>query len=247
MKQTTSYSFATGQQSCFNAVKHCLITVVLLLAVFQPANAQETDSTGNDPKYYLSLSYGIGALFFTPDIQSYSVYDFDSTVMQGSSTLEELSTDLKIKPFLVKFDMKISPKSSLGVQLIYNGFTATGIRIDSVWVPATETHTITQKNTSYTMNRFRVQLTFTKHFYHKNPLFESYFYTGLGWSRKYRKYQVGNELYNFREAPVSGTVNFPVSIRLAYGLRFHVSERSSLQAEFGFGGPLVSIGLSTRF
>ncbi|MES2555823.1 MAG: hypothetical protein V4604_06720 [Bacteroidota bacterium] len=238
MKQMTSHTFTP---------KHLLVAAWLLLAVFQQANAQEADSTGNDPKYSLSLSYGIGAMFFTPDVQSYSVYDFDSTVMQGSSTLEELTTDLKIKPFLLKFDIKTSPKSSLGVQLIYNGFTATGIRIDSVWVPASGTHTITAKNTSYTMNRIRVQLTFTKHFYHKNPLFESYFYVGLGGSRKYRKYRVGNELENFQEAPVSGTVNFPVSIRLAYGLRFHVSERSSLQAEFGFGGPLVAIGLSTRF
>jgi len=234
---------ANSMRKLRDGVLSSMLALAILTVVFKPVNVSAQDST----HYSVSLSYGVGALFFTPNLQNYSSYDFDSTAMQGSTRSEQLSTDLKIKPFLLKFDMDITPKTSIGLQCIYNGFTSSGTRIDSVWVPASGTYNVEEKNTQYTMNRFRVQATFTWHFYHKNPLFESYFYTGVGWSRKYRKYLVGNENHNLSEAPVFDFINFPVSIRFAYGFRFNFTERFGLQTEIGLGGPLLSIGLSAKF
>jgi hypothetical protein len=243
MKQTSSQAIANSMRTLCAGALSSMLALALLMVVLKPINASAQDSTN----YSLSLSYGVGALFFTPNLQNYSSYDFDSATMQGSTRIEQLSTDLKIKPFLLKFDMDITPKKSIGLQFIYNGFTSSGTRIDSVWVPASGTYNVEEKNTQYIMNRFRVQATFTWHFYHKNPLFESYFYTGVGWSRKYRKYRVGNEEHNLSEAPVFDFINFPISIRLAYGFRFNFTERVGLQTEFGLGGPLLSIGLSAKF
>lgn len=243
MKQTSLQAIAHSMRTLRAGVLSFVLAFTLLTVVFKPVNTYAQDSTN----YSVSLSYGVGALFFTPNLQNYSSYDFDSAAMQGSTRIEQLSTDLKIKPFLLKFDMDITPRKSIGLQFIYNGFTASGTRIDSVWVPASGTYNVEEKNTKYTMNRFRVQATFTWHFYHKNPLFESYFYTGLGWSSKYRKYRVGNEERNPSEAPVFELINFPISMRLAYGFRFNFTERFGLQTEIGLGGPLLSIGLSAKF
>lgn len=243
MKQITPQAIANSMRRLRFGAFSSMLAMALLLVVFKPVNASAQDST----RYSVSLGYGVGALFFTPDLQNYSSYDLDSATMQESVRIEQLSTDLKIKPIMLKFDMDITPKKSIGLQLIYNGFTSSGTRLDSIWVPATGTYTVEEKSTQYTMNRFRVQATFTWHFYHKNPLFESFFYTGLGWSRKYRKYRVGNESPSYDEAPVFDIINFPVSIRLAYGFRFNFTERFGLQTEIGLGGPLLSIGLSAKF
>lgn len=243
MVQTFFQAVAVLVQSLRKTALPVVSVAALLVVVFKPANATGQDST----KFSLSVGYGLGSLFFTPDLQNYSSYDFDSASMQGSTRIERLSTDLKIKPILVKLDMKISPKSSLGIQLIYNGYTSSGTRIDSIWVPSSGTYTVEEKSTKYTLNRFRVQVTYTKHFYHKNPLFESYFYSGLGWSQKYRKYRVGDTYLNFNEAPVFELINFPISIRFAYGLRFNFTPRWSLHTEFGLGGPPFTIGLAARF
>ncbi|MDH4472925.1 MAG: hypothetical protein QE487_09970 [Fluviicola sp.] len=243
MKHITLQAIANSMRRLRFGALSAMLALALLLVVFKPLNASAQDST----RFSVSLSYGVGALFLTPDLQNYSSFDFDSTAMQGSTRIEQLSTDLKIKPFLLKFDMDITPKKSIGLQLIYNGFTSSGTRLDSIWVPTSGTYTVEEKSTKYTMNRFRVQATFTWHFYHKNPLFESYFYTGVGWSRKYRKYRVGDEYPNYSEAPVFDLINFPVSIRFAYGFRFNFTERFGLQTEIGLGGPLLSIGLSAKF
>lgn len=243
MKKGISQTVAISMRFIRFGVMSVVFSAALLFALFNPVNASAQDSS----KFSLSIGYGLGSLFFTPNFQNYSIYDFDSVAMQGSTRIEQLSTDLKIKPFLVKFDMKITPKASIGMQFIYNGFTSSGTRIDSIWVPASGTYTIEEKDTKYTMNRFRIQATFTRHFYHKNPLFESYLYSGVGWSRKYRKYQVGDESHNTSEAPVFDFIDFPVSIRLAYGFRFNFTQRYGLQTEVGLGGPLFTLGLSAKF
>ena len=106
--------------------------------------------------------------------------------------------------------------------------------------------------TKYVLNRFRVQLVYIRNFHHSNPRFESSFYTALGWSNKFRKYYENDQETNpYTSTPFAsgfGTeINMPISIRLAYGLCINLSDRLGLHTEFGLGGPLLTIGLTTKF
>jgi len=226
--------------------------LVLLIISLQPLDVagQKDTIAKNDAKYTLSIGYGISSLFFTPNYSITRDLYYDTNQMASFRT-EKLTTDLKIKPVLAKFSFKINERSSFGIQCIYNGYTASGITIDSIWVESSQSYTVNRFQTKYVMNRFRVQLLYIRNFHHENPRFDSFFYTALGWSNKFRKYYENDEKIGYTNAPFAGgfgtEVNNPISIRLAYGVCINLSDRLGLHTEIGLGGPLLTIGLTTKF
>lgn len=226
--------------------------LVLLIISLQPLDVagQKDTIAKTDTKYTLSIGYGIGSLFFTPNYSITQNLYYD-TIDTLSFQTEQLSTDLKIKPILAKFSFKINERSSLGIQCIYNGYIASGMTVDSIWVESTQSYTVNRFQTKYVMNRFRVQLVYIRNFTHKNPRFESSFYTALGWSNKFRKYYENDKKADYTNTPFAGgfgaEVNNPISIRLAYSVCINLSDRLGLHTEFGLGGPLLTIGLTTKF
>ena len=253
MEKVKWYSSKTIGSRLTILVKTNRFLLVLFIISLQPIDVagQKDTIAKKDTKYALSIGYGFGSLFFTPNY-TISHNLFYDTIDTLSFQTEELTTDLKIKPILAKFSFKINERSSLGIQCIYNGYIASGTNIDSIWVEGSQSYTVNRYRTKFVMNRFRVQLLYIRHFQHKNPRFESSFYTALGWSNKFRKYYENDqEVNSSNSTPFAGgfgtEVNNPISIRLAYNVCINLSDRLGLYTEFGLGGPLLTIGLTTKF
>lgn len=232
---------ALGMRHVFRQINIFLLLIIMLLVFVQQAKAQE-------PKEFIvSAGYGAVSLFVTPDFTSEILLSEDTINGDYSSRTNILETDLKIKPISVKGEIRLNERTSIGIQVFYNGFVASGIRIDSSWVASSNTYEVETSSIRYVMNRLRIQFGYTRHFYLNHPNWDMYTCMAIGSNSKFRKYYVNNEL---SEMENTGLIDFlpvfPVSMRFTYGVRYFFSERFGIQSELSIGGPLLNIGFAAK-
>lgn len=221
-------------------IHHGLAIIFLFVVPF-------TQAQSDSGKFTLQVGYGIGSLFFTPNIQinSPTAFDIDSQSVVATRT-DYLTTEMKIRPILVKLDYALNERSQLGMLFMYNGYVAQGIRLDSAWVQSSNSYTTELKNTRLRMNRIRIEVAYTHLFRQKRDWARSYFYAGFGWNGKFVRYFENDQKRPISESIYYENFYFPIAMRFAYGFRIRVSDRFSIQNEFGLGGPLYTLGISCK-
>lgn len=203
---------------------------------------QTAFSQTDTSRFTASLGYGLGALFFTPDIH---ITAPDSTL--SSSRTDYLNTETKIRPILLKVDYAINQRSSFGVLFMYNGFDSYGLRLDSTYVQSSNSYMTEMSKTRLRMHRLRIEAVYTLLFREKRDWIRSYFYAGFGWNHKFVNYYENGQRKPVTESIYFGNLNFPVAMRFVYGFRIRITDNLSVHNEFGLGGPLYSIGITGKF
>ena len=223
--------------------KFMLLSMLLFPVI---CSAQETDKPYK--KFNLSIGYGLVSYFYSPNQETTTYFMADSIGPIQSSQTDRIVTDIKIKPIFLRFDYKWDKKNSLGFMFTYNGYKASGTRIDSTW-NGSSGYTVSNSDLFYSMHRLRSQVVYTRHFFVDRPKVNTYFYTALGFNLKFNKFKEQNK--EGGQIPSSSGMDvsrgFPITGRLCYGLRYNFSESMSLLTEVGLGGPLLSIGLTAKF
>lgn len=218
----------------------------LLIGLLVPviASSQTADSTFK--KFNLSAGYGLVSYFYSPNQEVTTYYISDSINNIQSSQTDIVVTDIKIKPIYLRFDYKWDQKNSIGFMATYNGYQASGTRIDSVWNGNSSMYDVSGNGLFYSMHRLRFQVVYTRHFFVHHPRVNTYFYTALGVNLKFNKFREENQ-EGSTDSGFDVSRGFPISSRLCYGLRYNFSESMSLHTEVGLGGPFLSIGLTAKF
>lgn len=203
-------------------------------------------TAAQEKKYSVSFGYGFLSSFAAPNLRTNYLLYYDTVTNDPSSRTDVVVTDIKIKPVYIKFDYRINERTSAGLSLTYNGFRASGTRTDSLWQEGSGSFEVYNYATSYTMDRFRILATLTRHFYVDRPKFNTYFTAGIGFNYFLKKALVdGKETDQFYNLTL--LYQLPVSMRLAYGIQYHFSPAVSMHSEIGLGGPPVTLGLSFKF
>lgn len=198
-------------------------------------------------KFNLSLGYGLVSYFYSPNQETTVYYPTDTSSLLGSSQTDAVVTDVKINPIFLRFDYKWDKKNSIGFMAIYNGYKASGTRTDSVWNANTMQFDVSSTKLLYSMQRVRLQVVYTRHFFVDRPRVNTYFYTSFGLNLKFNKTQASAISGLPSDAGLILSRGFPISSRLCYGLRYNFSESMSILTEVGLGGPILSIGLTAKF
>lgn len=229
-----------------HSIRKLLLLILVLLPVIGCAQiAALTDKPFK--KFNLSAGYGFISYFYSPNQEVTSYYAIDSINNIQSSLTDIVVTDVKIKPFYLRFDYKWDQKNSIGVMATYNGYRASGTRIDSAWNDNTSSYDVSSSRLFYSMSRLRFQVVYTRHFFVDRPRVNTYFYTALGINLKFNKFKEENQEGLPTESAFDASSGFPIASRLCYGLRYNFSESMSLHTEVGLGGPFLSIGLTAKF
>ncbi len=227
--------------------QHSLRKFTLLTGLLLPliTCAQVADSTFK--KFNLSAGYGLVSYFYSPNQEVTTYYTIDSINNIHSSQTDIVVTDVKIKPLFLRFDYKWDQKNSIGFMATYNGYRASGTRIDSTWNSTSSSYDVSSNGIFYSMNRFRFQVVYTRHFFVDRPKVNTYFYTAFGINLKFNKFREENQDGLPADSGFDLSRGFPIASRLCYGLRYNFSENMSLLTEVGLGGPFLSIGLTAKF
>lgn len=230
-----------------NIKQSVFIRLISFLILF--GNVFQVESqTALDSRVTLSGNYGLVSLFIAPNFNTnyeYSnAYGLDTIV---SYRFVEMETVYKIKPINLRAEFPLNERSTLGFQAFYNGFTATGIITDSLWNPSVSAYQTERFSTNYKMHRVRIQAVFTRYFQLQNPRWNMFFSSALGANIRVRDYLVNGERGDFKDSGIFDFPVFPISMRFACGLRYKIHEKLGLQSEFGIGGPLISVGLTSHF
>jgi hypothetical protein len=150
-----------------------------------------------------------------------------------------------LAPSGFRFEYMVKDNLGVGVDAIFNNIHATYKQFDTISLDQTETVTITTIDAI--MKRTRIQFRLNYHLDGVNPHFDSYLGFGLGTNRRtFRATKNGvNNATEFEET--LGLISVPFSMRVCVGSRYYISRNIGIVGEFGFGGPLISLGLSLKY
>ncbi len=93
--------------------------------------------------------------------------------------------------------------------------------------------------------RFRTTILANFHVLQPESRSDLYFTIGIGFNKVRARLYLDDNLIDYSKR--LGTISLPVAYRMSVGYSFHFTQNLGLFAEVGFGGPLLSAGLTTRF
>jgi hypothetical protein len=116
-----------------------------------------------------------------------------------------------------------------------------------MWNSSSNMYEVERKSVRYTMDRWRIQVAFIRHFQLDNPNLDVYTSMAMGANIIKRKYYLDGQ----ESSPnVAGMLQilpyFPISMRFTLGMRYFFTERFGVQTEVSLGGPLLNIGFAAR-
>ncbi|MGV3631793.1 MAG: outer membrane beta-barrel protein [Bacteroidota bacterium] len=141
-------------------------------------------------------------------------------------------------PFGLRAEYMLSDKLGAGLDYIYTGFSLSGT-IDSLTIDNSHYGTFPYK---IDVARTRIHARLHYHFVSKERV-DAYAAFGLG--ANIRKVTVQTDMFTRKDYQGRGAV-LPVTMRVAFGVRYYFLRHFGLNAELGFGGPLLSAGLSVK-
>ncbi len=146
-----------------------------------------------------------------------------------------------LAPSGFRFEYMVKDNLGVGVDAIFNNINAKYRQLDASSLDLTDTII------DAIMKRTRIQFRLNYHLDGINPRFDSYFGFGLGTNRRtFRATKNGvNNATEFEEN--LGLISVPFSMRVCIGSRYYIARNIGIVGEFGFGGPLVSLGLSLKY
>ena len=147
-----------------------------------------------------------------------------------------------IGPSGFHYSYMLSDAFSLGIDLIYNSLsekyrTSQDVFMNNTW-------TTINKNMLVSTQRLRIHVRMNFHFSAFSDMSDSYLGVGFGTNNKWKKTSENGNV--IEKISGSEAVIFPFSLRLCYGYRYFFDYNWGIHGEVGFGGPLLSLGLSYK-
>ena len=147
-----------------------------------------------------------------------------------------------IGPSGFRYSYMLSDAFSLGIDLIYNSLsekyrTSQDVFMNNTW-------TTINKNMLVSTQRLRIHVRMNFHFSAFSDMSDSYLGLGFGTNNKWKKTSENGNV--IEKISGSEAVIFPFSLRLCYGYRYFFNYNWGIHGEVGFGGPLLSLGLSYK-
>ena len=147
-----------------------------------------------------------------------------------------------IGPSGFRYSYMFSDAFSLGIDLMYNTLnekyrTSQDVFMNNAW-------TTINKNMLVSTQRLRVHVRMNFHFFASNAMSDSYLGVGFGTNNKWKKTSENGNV--IEKISGSEAVILPFSLRLCYGYRYFFNYNWGIHGEVGFGGPLLSLGLSYK-
>lgn len=147
-----------------------------------------------------------------------------------------------IAPSGLRYSFMINEDVSVGIDVIYNQLKESYISSESLF----ENNDLSTVNNSIikSSQRLRIQARIDFHFPVSFDRADSYLGIGFGTNNKWEKTIKNGEVIE----KLSGdeAVLFPFSLRFCYGFRYFFNYNFGMNGEVGFGGPLLSIGLTCK-
>ena len=172
---------------------------------------------------------------------------FYQSIAESSNTLNYKANG--IGPAGIRAEYMISNKIGLGFDFIYNSNKVSYSQTDTIYdfdANFNVLKTYETVSSERLMRRIRFQARINFHFDVSNPNLDAYFGIGAGTNNRFRKYwENGIEIkdtYN----PINNLILIPFSIRICTGMRYYFNPRIGANLELGFGGPLISTGISLK-
>ena len=168
---------------------------------------------------------------------------FSSPLGIDTSILEKQDQSFSgIGPSGFRYSYMFSDALSIGIDLMYNTLnekyrTSQDVFMNNAW-------TTINKNMLISTQGLRVQVRMNFHFLASNAMSDSYLGVGFGTNNKWKKISENGNV--IEKISGSEAVIFPFSLRLCYGYRYFFNYNWGIHGEVGFGGPLLSLGLSYK-
>ena len=160
-----------------------------------------------------------------------------------NSDLVKQTSGLAPSGFRVEY--MIQDNIGIGVDAIFNYVTTNYKELDTVLL--NDQVLITTSDVLAQMKRARIHFRFNYHFDGINPHLDTYFGAGIGTNNR-TFYSTRNGVDNTDEFRQSmHLIPVPISMRICVGGRYYFSRNIGVVGEFGFGGPLISLGLSLKY
>ena len=154
-----------------------------------------------------------------------------------------------IGPAGIRAEYMISNKIGVGLDFIYNSNKVTYSQTDTIYnldANFNVLKTYETNNSERLMQRIRFHARINFHFDVSNPNLDAYFGIGVGTNNRFRKYLVNGVAVKDTYNSSSSLILIPFSLRICTGLRYYFNPRIGANLELGFGGPLISTGISVK-
>jgi hypothetical protein len=174
---------------------------------------------------------------------------FRSSISEGNHFFDQGSqtkkTHKSIGQFIVNAEFFLTDKMGLSIGANYGYYYDYNEFKNTTYSGNTNTSVTELYFTERKLNRYRIYIGPNFHLL-RNERLDTYF--GFKAGVKFLKIKVNDNLpqdlkylgYDDRQ------FEFPVGLRICYGLRFFPTNNIAINTEFGLGGPLVSLGLSYK-
>lgn len=206
-------------------MKNVLIILVLLFSFTARSQALYSGNIIVEP--YLGFP-NFGKLFVGSQINSVSISYIKGLAPSGG-----------------RIEYMFKDNLGIGIDLIYNSVHANYQQYDTVFTE--NSINVNTSSIDAQMKRMRIQLRLNHHFTVSNPQLDVYAGIGFGSNnRKYHAVRNGNSDYTSEFKDLMGLGSFPISMRLCAGFRYFFSSHWGIVSEFGFGGPMLSGGISYK-
>lgn len=160
----------------------------------------------------------------------------------GTAEFDEF-TVTGIGPAGIRAEYMLSDNFGMGVDFIYNSTTVNTTLDSTAYNEETYQYDVVDTyDLKLYARRYRVQLRANYHFAQTDNLDA---YIGVGAGTNIRTFGFKTDFPNYERASLSGAL-FPVSMRLALGTRYYITDNIGFNVELGLGGPVVSGGLSLK-
>ena len=171
-----------------------------------------------------------------PNLGRFSLEFFSDSINKQNQEFSGLA------PSGLLYSYMVNDVISVGVDLIYNSITENSstdktVFMNNEWL--TQTSFMTTK-----LKRLRLHARINFHFPMSSSMSDSYVGLGFGTNRKWKKIIMNGNV--IEELSGSEAMLFPFSLRVCYGYRYFFNYNWGIHGEVGFGGPLLSLGLSYK-
>lgn len=192
----------------------------------------------------------VAGLLFTTAVKGQAVHRFNSITdtYYGFPNLYTFAFRIAQAGKVDALDLKGGSVGPTGVRTEFLLTDHFGIGVDSWFAQSNLNFNLYSSKDSvtyhhhYSTTKFASILTFNAH-YGKGDKFEGYSSFGIGYS--HRTFKFDSDDPNFTHADVRSPI--PIAMRFSTGMRYYINRFVGINAAFGIGGPLISVGMTAKF
>lgn len=144
--------------------------------------------------------------------------------------------------FILKGEFMVSDRIGVAASFNYGYFTSYDVAQGTEWNSSTQAYESYSYFYDSRIHKLRLMFGMNFHLLQTNRA-DTYFGFQAGTKKTYLSYETNDPAVT--EAPDAWV--FPYAFRVHYGIRYFFTEYLAANAELGFGGPTISMGLTYKF